>query len=63
MTDKFKIYFQSSSEPVKVLANRNRRGIILRQASSYVFIDAEVADAIIDAMCSIADEFEAEVQR
>jgi hypothetical protein len=60
MTDsKHRIYYQSG-EPVKVLENKNRPGIILRQATSVVFVDYEIADALIDALCSIVDGIEAD---
>ena len=63
MTDsKHRIYYQSG-EPVKILENRNRRGIILRQATSVVFIDYEICDQVIDALADLADQIEAEAQR
>ena len=63
MTDKYKIYYQSNSEPVKVIKNGSRPGVILRQASSVIFVDLEIADRIIDAMADLVDSIEAEVTR
>ncbi|MGZ8178668.1 hypothetical protein ACXVUM_12120 [Williamsia sp. SKLECPSW1] len=64
MTDKRKFWIDMpGGEPVKLLKNQNRPGLIMRQATSVIFVDAEIVDQVIDAMCDLADQVETTGER
>ena len=54
---------QPGRDPLKIIKNKYHPGIILRQGPVAVFVDLEVADIVIDGMCSLVDEIESEVAR
>ena len=57
MTDSLRIPIEGG-DPIKLLRNTNRSGVILRQGPVAIFVDIEVADLVIDALCSLVDEIE-----
>lgn len=60
MTDTIRIPVEDR-DPIKILSNNRRPGLIIRQGPVGVFIDLEVCDVVIDAMCSLVDQIESEV--